>query len=186
MRIHVVSRRDKMAGQEDTRQVTPGKQKQDPLRAGSRSGTLAVMTVLRELHITRDKGTVMRAEILTDILTPPGRDTIPMRPDTDTETVMTRTETVTTHTETVTTHTGTVTTHTETVTTRTETVTTRTGTVTTRTETVTTHTGTVTTRTETVTTHTETVVTRTETVVTRTGTECHRERADPDTRAYLT
>ena len=168
----MVSRRDKMAGQEDTRQVTPGKQKQGPLRAGSRSGTLAVMTVLRELHIIRDTGTVMRAEILTDILTPPGRDTIPMRPDTDTETVTTRTETVTTRTETVTTRTETVTTHTGTVTTHTETVTTRT-------ETVTTCTGTVTTR-------TGTVTTRTGTVVTRTGTECHRERVDPDTRAYLT
>ena len=154
----MVSRKDKMAGQEDTRQVTPGKQKQDPLRAGSRTGTLAVMTVLRELHITRDTGTIMRAEILTDILTPPGRGTIPMRPDTDTETVMTHIGTVTTRTGTVMTHIGTVATRTGTVATRTGTVTTRTGTVTTRTRTVT----------------------------TRTGTECHRERVDPDTRAYLT
>ena len=75
-------------------------------------GALAVMTVLRELHITRDTGTVTRAEIPTDILTPPRRGAILMRPDTDTETDHHRVTVMTHigtdhHTGTVTTCTGT-------------------------------------------------------------------------------
>ena len=125
-----------MIEREDIRQVTPEEQRQDQLRAtqlgcGAGAGALAVTTVLREVHSTRDTGAVMRAEILTDILAPPVRGTILMRPDTTT--VTTRTErdrhrgTVMIHTGTVTTrtetdrHRGTVVIHTGTVTTRTET-----------------------------------------------------------------
>ena len=116
MRTQVVSRREKMIEREDIRQVTPEEQRQDQLRAtqlgcGAGAGALAVTTVLREVHSTRDTGAVMRAEILTDILAPPVRGTILMRPDTTT--VTTRTERDR-HRGTVVIHTGTVTTRTET------------------------------------------------------------------------
>ena len=105
-----------MIEREDIRQVTPEEQRQDQLRAtqlgcGAGAGALAVTTVLREVHSTRDTGAVMRAEILTDILAPPVRGTILMRPDTTT--VMTRTERDR-HRGTVVIHTGTVMTRTET------------------------------------------------------------------------
>ena len=105
-----------MIEREDIRQVTPEEQRQDQLRAtqlgcGAGAGALAVTTVLREVHSTRDTGAVMRAEILTDILAPPVRGTILMRPDTTT--VTTRTERDR-HRGTVVIHTGTVTTRTET------------------------------------------------------------------------
>ena len=107
-----------MIEREDIRQVTPEEQRQDQLRAtqlgcgaGAGTGALAVTTVLKEVHSTRDAGAVMRAEILTDILAPPVRGTILMRPDTTT---------VTTHTERDR-HRGTVVIHTGTVMTRTET-----------------------------------------------------------------
>lgn len=107
-----------MIEREDIRQVTPEEQRQDQLRAtqlgcgaGAGAGALAVTTVLREVHSTRDTGAVMRAEILTDILAPPVRGTILMRPDTTT--VTTRTERDR-HRGTVVIYTGTVTTRTET------------------------------------------------------------------------
>ena len=151
-----------------------------------------MVTVLRELHITRDTGTVMRAEIPTDILTPPRRGAILMRPDTNTETDHHRVTVMTHigtdhHRETVTTHIGTDR-HTGTVTTCTgtdrhrETVTTHIGTDRHR-ETVTTHIGTDR--------HTGTVTTCTgtdrhrETVMTHIGTDHHRGREETDTRAYL-
>lgn len=78
-----------MIEREDTRQVTP--EEQDQLRA-TQLGSGAVTTVLREVHSTRDTGAVMRAEILTDILAPPVRGTILMRPNTNTVTIHTGTD----------------------------------------------------------------------------------------------